>query len=146
MKRYIISSNNFNGEVHVVYGLDSKLVLIDFIHADLNENQTQVFKERCPVVFTDQKELIAAFKAKGELKVVEQGLTITFDMFWNDYSLKRNRDRCEKFWSKLSEAEQVEAWAGVKPYQRHLALNTWKTKADPDTYLRNKYYRNDYKQ
>lgn len=143
MKRYIISSSAFTGEVHVVYGTDNKLCSIDFLNSDLSEVQIAYFKIKCPVVYNEGFE--AAFESKSKLAITEQGYTISFDQFWADYKLKRNRDRCEKLWAKMSEAEQVNAWAGLKPYERHLALNAWKTKADPETYLKKRYWLNEYK-
>jgi hypothetical protein len=143
MKRYILSSSNFTGEVHVVYSGENKLCAIDFLNSDLTEEQIGYFKTKCPVIYTEN--FAQAFEAKGKLTITEQGFTISFDQFWADYKLKRNRDRCEKLWAKMSEAEQVNAWAGLKPYERHLALNTWKTKADPETYLKKRYWLNEYK-
>lgn len=151
MRRFIITSPAFTGEINVLYGAsprpspeereEMRLQYIDFTKCDLSDDQIKYFKERLPVLYDDK--FLEPF-GKSKLNVTEEGYRVSFDMFWNRYSLKRNRERCVKIWDKLSEADQVNAYFKLGQYERHLALNTWKTKADPDTYLRNKYWNDDW--
>lgn len=148
MKKYIITSPAFEGEMNVLYGTDGKLMYVDFMKCDLSEEQMKFFKERLPVYFSSSEEgsaQLASHFGKSRLNVVEQGYTVTFDQWWTRYNVKRNRERCEKLWNKLSEADRAAAFFKLGLYERHLAVNPWKTKAEPDTYLRNKYWNNDWR-
>lgn len=141
MKRFIITSPRFTGEINVLYGVDNKLQFIDFMKCDLTDEQMDFFKTRLPIYFSN--DFIKSF-GSSRLDVVEEGYHVSFDQWWNRYDLKRNRDRALKVWQKLSEADKVNAFFKLGSYERHLALNTWKTKAEPDKYLRNRYWENDW--
>lgn len=142
MNRYIITSSKFTGEIHVLYGLDEKLLFIDFMKADLNDEQKVYFKEKLPVNFSEN--FGGAF-GKSDLTVIKEGFKVTFEQWWNRYNMKHNRLRAEKLWNKLSVGDHVNAYFKLVMYERHLALNPWKTKADPDTYLRNRYWESEWK-
>ena len=119
MKRFIITSPRFTGQINVLYGLDCKLQFIDFMKCDLTEEQTTYFKDRLPVLHTGTAlELLHHF-GNSRLDCVEEGYHVSFEMWWNAYDLKRNRARCEKLWSKLSEADRVNAYFKLKMYERH---------------------------
>lgn len=126
----------------MLYGPDDRLLHIDFIKAELTNEQVDFFKSKLPVYYSEN--FGGAFGASN-LTIVQEGFKVTFEQWWNRYGVKRNRIRCEKAWNKLSEADQVNAYFKLGPYERHLQLNAWKTKAEPDTYLRSRYWDNDWK-
>lgn len=67
-------------------------------------------------------------------------------MFWKAYDVKVNKKRCIPIWDKLTKTQQVKAWAGIKKYDSYLKSLKWsRPKADPDTYLRQEYWENEYK-
>ena len=151
MKRYIITSPAFSGSVNVLYGTDYKLQFIDFMKCDMSIEQIDFFKTKLPVSLTPSPspqergaEMQAAFGKGNRLSIVEEGYKVTFDQFFDRYALRRNKQRVQKLWDKLNEADQVNAYFKLGNYERHLALNSWKTKADPDTYLRNRYWEGDW--
>ena len=149
LKKYIITSPAYTGEINVMFGLDGKLLFIDFLKASLTDEQIQFFKEKCPASLIDPgigaESLLASNFGKSKLNIVQQGYFVTFEQWWTRYNLKRNRERCEKLWSKMSEADKAAAFFKLGMYERHLSLETWRTKAEPDTYLRNRYWDNDWK-
>jgi hypothetical protein len=142
MKKYIITSPKFTGEINVLYGLDGRLLFIDFMKCDLSEEQTDYFKSKLPAIFT--ATFMEAF-GKSNLQVIEEGYTVSFEQWWERYNVKHNKARCLILWNKLSEADQVNAFFKLGNYERHLALNTWKNKADPDTYIRQRYWESIWK-
>lgn len=145
MKRYIITSPTFSGEINVLYGLDMRLQYFDLMKCDLSEEQIHFFKEKLPAILQEQSvDFLRTHFGKARLDIIEQGYRVTFDQWFNRYNVKRNRARCEKVWNKLSEADQVNAFFKLGLYERHLMVNNWKTKAEPDTYLRNRYWENDW--
>jgi hypothetical protein len=142
MKRFIITSPKFTGEINVLYGLDNKLQFIDFMKCDLSEEQITFFKNRLPVFYSEN---FSEGFGKSQLTVMEEGYRVSFDQWWTRYNVKRNRERCIKLWNKLSEADQVNAFFKLGLYERFLALENWRTKAEPDTYLRKRYWENEWK-
>jgi hypothetical protein len=142
MKKILITSTKFSGEISAIYADDLLLVSIDFSMAQLNAEQIDWMKGRIP------SKLFAEFSDcfKGvPITALMEGYEVTFDMFWHAYGEKINRLRCEKRWDKLSKTDKAKAYAGVAVYLRHLAKNTWQSKANPDTYLMNKYWNNEWK-
>jgi hypothetical protein len=143
MKRYIITSPAFSGSVNVLYGTDDKLQFIDFMKCEMSVEQIDYFTSHLPSICQSQEQLLTSF-IKSKLSIVEEGYKVTFDQFFDRYAIRRNKLRVQKIWDKLNEADQVNAYFKLGNYERHLALNTWKTKAEPDTYLRNRYWEGDW--
>lgn len=147
MKKFIITSPKFNGEINVLYGLPDgpmpgKLQFIDFMKCDLNEEQIHYFKSKLPAFYTDK--LAEAF-GKSDLSIMESGYRVTFEQFWERYANKKNRLRAEKQWNKLSEADQVNAFFKFYLYDRYCKINaTWYNKALPETYLADRFWENDW--
>jgi hypothetical protein len=144
MKKLILTSPQFEGEVELLYGTDMILAVIDLQNAKLTEKQIKFMKSLAPIQFTDITEVKAAFQT-DTLHIAEADYKVTFDMFWDKYGIKRNRDRSEKLWNKMSEANKVKAYSGLNAYLRFLALNSWRNKAQPDTYLKDQYWLNEWK-
>jgi hypothetical protein len=147
MNKYIITSPRFTGEINVLYGLDGKLLFIDFLKCDLSEEQTDYFKRNCPVKITGEKviDYMTSCFGSSKLTIIEEGYKVTFDMMWDRYDYKVNRIRAEKEWNKLGEAHQVNAFARYPLYDRHLKLNAWKTKAGLDRYLKERFWESEWK-
>lgn len=152
MKKYIITSPSFTGEINIMFGLDWKLLYIDFLKCDVSEEQINYFKEKCPATLPVEGEAaegasakLATYFGKSKLNIVQQGYFVSFDQWWLRYDLKRNRARSEKLWNKMSEADKAAAYFKMPLYERHLSIEKWKTKADPDTFLRNRYWDNEWK-
>lgn len=143
MKKILITSANFSGEIQVVYGEDLLLMTIDFSYADCSPEQISWTKLRVPAVLDAQFQ--DAFAGAKSINIVMEGYEVTFEMFWQAYGEKINKIRCEKRWEKLSKADRQKAFAGVAKYLKHLAKNSWQNKANPDTYLMNKYWLNEWK-
>jgi hypothetical protein len=142
MNRYIITSPRFTGEINVLYGLDDKLLYIDFMKCELTDEQITYFKNKLPIYYNEQ---FAENFGNSKLDIIKEGYRVPFEQWWTRYNVKRNKDRCLKLWNALSEADQVNAYFKLGIYERFLAINTWRTKAEPDTYLRKRFWENEYK-
>jgi len=143
MKKLLLTSSAFTGQIQVVY-FQNQLVLFDVQHAEMTAPQIEYLKRSVPVLFTTLEEFIKAFNSKT-LVVIEEGFTIGFEEFWSKYGQKRNKDRCVKIWEKLPQAEQVKAYAGISVYKNFLQKNTWRTIAEPEKYLKEKYWNSEWK-
>jgi hypothetical protein len=142
MRRFIISSNKFKGQVELVYNSAGVICIIDMFQAVIDTEMVLRFKDAIPVTV---ENLLAGNAFSKATTIVETDFTITFEMFWQQYDKKINRKRCEPLWNKLSKNKQVTAWAGIDAYNKFLQLNSWRKKADPETYLRNEMFDNEWK-
>lgn len=133
MKKIILTSPEFEGQVELLYHKEQGLMQIDLQNATLSEKQVMVIKQRAPFLY-DNKTFKASF-GSDTLNILELGYEITFDMFWTKYKKKINVDRCKTLWSKMSEEKRLRAYLGLNVYQSFLDKNTWRTKLDPETYL-----------
>jgi hypothetical protein len=141
MKQYTITSPAFVGQAVVVYDSQSQLVKIDLTSATLTAKQAHAFKEKCPIT----ENLLAEAFTGTQVTIVSQDYQITFEEFWNTYNQKHNKKRCEVIWDRLAKADQIAAFFGHKLYEKHLQKHQWKSKADPDTYLKNRMWESEWK-
>lgn len=83
------------------------------------------------------------------MTVVQADYEMTFDMFWNQYGKvfpgkKVNKNRCVPLWEKLSKTEQVKAYHGIDAYRKGAEKNGRNFFIDPERYLRDKTWQNEY--
>lgn len=142
MKRFITTSPSFVGEVYIVYDDTDTLCCIDLRHAQLSREQVHYMRTHTPTVYDNN--FTRSFGI-AKLYFVEEQYRVSFDEWWQRYNRKINRARAERLWDRLSKVEQIQAFNGIVAYDRHLQHNSWKTKADPETYIRNKYWQNEWK-
>jgi hypothetical protein len=141
MRRFLITSPSFTGEAELVYNTNETLIWIDMSKTNMAANLVTAFKNKVPA---NVQQLAAAF-ADTMATVVEADYEVSFEMLWLKYDKKINRKRCEPLWNKLSKTEQVRAFNGIDAYNKFLKREGWRSKADPETYLRNQYWLNEYK-
>jgi hypothetical protein len=141
MKRFIATSPKFAGELRIVYSESGRLLQLDFMAAELSEEQTEYFKRMVPVVY--DQAFMRGF-AKTELTFIQEGYEITFEMFWDKYGKKVNPDRCKALWKWMSTPDHIKAFFGIDRYNRMLQKHTWRSKADPQTYLKDKFWNNEW--
>lgn len=138
MKRYIYSSELFEGELEFRYNDDNALCFFE-VRAEIELVRLASILHYIPHFSYDIPEFIK--KGTGTMtEIIEE---VTFDMFWNEYAKKVNRMRCEKLWDKMSEANQRLAFKSIKSYNRCIE-RTNRFKQDPDTYLRNMSYQTNW--
>ncbi len=140
MRKFLITSPHFKGTAEILYREDGILVRIDVGQTEMPGGMVKKFKDTIPVHLND---IEAAFK-ETKAMIVEDEFEVTFDMFWIAYNKKINRKRCEPIWNKLSKPKQVKAYYGVKNYDKYLKVESWRQKADPENYLRNEMWENEY--
>lgn len=140
MKRYLVTNPNFTGAVELIYLQNGLLQKIDFSNCSMTEIQLHYFKEKAPSNVNTEKVADVFSKATT---VIMADVAITFDMFWVGYNKKINKLRCIPLWEKMPQAEQVQAYCHIAVYDKFLKKEN-RIKADPENYLRSKYYQNEY--
>lgn len=139
MKKFLITNPAFTGSAEIWYNHQGKLIRIDVSETDMKPEQVEYLKRIAPVnldklgpgTFTDQTT------------VIEADVEVTFSQFWEQYAHKINKYRCEPLWNKLSKADKVLAFIGIKKYKKYLRDTGFRAIADPEKYLRNKYWENE---
>lgn len=139
LKRFLITSKNFDGQVETVYN-DAWLQLINFAESSMNAGQRSSFKTCIPVLECDLSE----FSQKYSIVIVEAEYEVSFNDFWKGYDKKINRLRSEKLWAKMTKTEQVLCVTSLPAYHAYRRrLN--KYQYDADTYLRERMWENEWK-
>ncbi len=139
MRKFLIThKTHWSGTIDVLYNNDI-LIRVDFQNAIIKSNVIKEFLQRLsPTIEQISKEL-------GEKCVItESDFEITFEDFYNAYNNKVSKKRALAIWIKLNKADQLGAYLGIKPYNKFLTSTGFRQKADPDTYLRNRYWENEY--
>lgn len=142
MKRFLITSPKFTGQAELQYNDKGTLCKIDLTQAAMEEIVVQHFKQAAPSTL---HKLINGNCFSKDTIIVEADFEVTFDMFWEAYRKKINKLRCTPLWNKLTKVEQVSAYYGISTYDKYLHKESWRTKQDPENYLRNKAWLNEYR-
>lgn len=142
MKRFLISSRKFTGNIDLLYDSDGRLLKIDFSDTDMHPGGIEEAKRRIPALVDSLADGFAGTIAT----IVEADVEVEFKSFWNAYGKKINPQRCKPLWAKLNTAEQVKAINGIKAYDKYLrGLSYDRPKADPEKYLKDRYWENEWK-
>lgn len=142
MRKFLITNPKYTGVAEVFYNEKGTLCKIDLAQTNMDERIVQHFKCALPVTIHNMEGGIGFSK---DTVVVESDFEVTFLMFWDAYKKKIKLSRCQALWVKLTKVEQVQAYYGINIYDKYLHCERWRSKADPETYLRNKYWENEYK-
>lgn len=140
MRKFIVSSKRFQGEIELVYDAQ-KLQSLHFGSATITPDVLADFKRAVPVLLV---QFLSGKWSGTDTVAVEAEYEVPFEQFWKDYDKKINKARCLLLWSKMNKALQIAAWVGVKKYDAYLKREGWRQKADPETYLRNRGWDNEY--
>lgn len=139
MRKFIITAAEYNGEAVVVYDHSGRLAELNLQQTDMTIEQRHFFKAK---VASSLANIAAKFDAATT--IIEADYEVPFEQFWKEYGKKINKARCILLWNKMNKAQQLAAWQGIKKYDAYLKKESWRTKADPETYLRNRYWDNEY--
>ena len=142
MRRFLITSPAFTGEADILYDESGRLVKIDLMNTDMDASLVQSFKAKVPALVDSLADAFATSNAT----IIEADAEVEFKSFWTAYNKKINKARCIPLWNKLSIADQVKAVQGVKLYEKFLrSLPYERAKADPEKYLKDRYWGNEWK-
>lgn len=140
MRRFLITSPKFTGQAEVIYNDAEVLCKIDCSDTNMNAATVFHFKNAVGSTVSDM-----ATRFSKETVIIEAEFEVSFDMFWKKYDKKINKARCIQLWGKMNKTMHVLAYFGIAPYDKYLHKTGFRGKADPETYLRNKYWENEYK-
>lgn len=142
MRRFLVTSSLYTGEAELVYDSNNCIASIQMIATNMTAEQRQRFKAAVPATIS---LLLKEGNTLSSCTVVEAEFEVNFEMWWKKYDKKINKARCIPLFNKLSKTEQVQDYMGIDAYDAFLKEIKWRSKADPETYLRNRYWENEYK-
>ena len=149
MKKILVTGEKFVGAAVLVYSdgtsfsLTSSLLSVDMGGTEMDNRQKAWFMQCVPVVY-GAGYAEAWGPMTGKLQFVTEDVEYEFEEdFWKPYGKKVNKERCVKEWAKLVREERALCCVRLHAYLRYLS-RTGVAKADPENYLRKKYFKNDY--
>lgn len=139
MKKFILTSPKFTGEVIFGYNETDRLVYYENT-STMTEHHLDWLLGHLPhaSAWID----IIAKKAPGA-RIVEVPEDLTFDRFWIAYDKKINRKRAEPLFEKLNAAAKMQAIVRIKAYQEYCHYKQ-RGIADPEKYLRDRFFETDW--
>ncbi len=141
MKRYLIAAKAYQGDAELWFDENGKLIRIDIAKTNMHPEVMEDFKRDAPILESNLHEAFAHVKCT----ITEADIIITFEQFWAKYNKKINKARCLPIWNKMSQNEQLKAYTGIDKYNAYLKKEHWRNKLDPENYLRNKTWENEYR-
>lgn len=139
MRKFIITSPRFSGQAELVYDANGLLRIIDLTGSDMDGMITGAFKKAVPV---ESANLRLSFSS--ETVIIEADFEVTFEMFWKEYPLHRNRYKVQEIWKKLSKPDQVIAYYSISDYKKYLSRNEWQKPMIGDRYLRTREFETEW--
>lgn len=91
-------------------------------------------------IFLKQNTFLA-WCASNKMTVVELGMNITFDLFWDKYDkkAKSSKKKALKVWNRLTESNQVKAFYFIQTYDTN---RDFTDKKYAETYLNSELWNN----
>lgn len=142
MKRYMVTSNSFDGELVFKYDLNSLLIAFE-IQATLTPSQRDWFFKNLPL--NEQTLVVAWPKASKTMRVQEVPEDLSFETFYNRYAYKvGDKKKCQKLWANLTDENKAKALHAIAKYHKFVE-STGTAKVYPERFLSKEYYNNEYK-
>ncbi len=139
MKRFLIKSDKFSGTAEIIYNDQGVLCYIDLRECKMTDETIVHFKRALPV------NMAGLEKAFSEgTTIVDSDITVTFEMFWKDYPLHRNRFKAVGVFSKMDAPGRVTAYYSLPGYKKYLKRLGWQSAMIADRYLKEKHYETDW--
>jgi hypothetical protein len=142
MKRYLITSKKYTGTAEVFYNNEGTLVIINCKDTDMDAEIIRSFKRAVPATVP---ELLESKSFGPDTMIVEAGYRISFEEFWKKYNKKINKYRVIPIYDKLTDTETIECSEGIKPYDTFLERVKARQKLDPENWLKQKSWENDWR-
>jgi len=123
------------------YNLNGDLVSFKILDTHpLNDVQIEWLRENLPY---KQNEIEDLRKHKN-FELIKNEPDLSFTSFWNAYNYKVKKVMAERAWKKLSKADRINAIAKIKHYDGFLKRKFNQSKANPASYLNQRYWEDNY--
>lgn len=145
MKRYIITSEKFTGQVELLYKERDGLMLINKIDlSGSNCSAAQIVRivQAAPVLAS---AIDSAYRALP-VTIVEAEIIVTLEDFKHEYPYARNMHLLPPVWDKMPQTDKILAVTAAKEYRKYCERNQqWYKAKIAKAWLTGKEYLNDWK-
>ncbi|WP_136464927.1 hypothetical protein [Flagellimonas onchidii] len=124
------------------YDLEGYLTDFKILEGRLNERQIKWLFT--PIRFPYREASIRSWKAIKNFEMTIGRPELTFGVFWNTYNYKVKKVVAQRAWERLSQSDKMNAIAGIKKYDGFLQRKVSQAKANPATYLNQRYWEDSY--
>jgi hypothetical protein len=133
MNSYVLTSERFDGTVKLNYTTKGYLKAWSFEDASMKVSDWKWLLEHLPA----KEKNIDFYREQGfRIQLIPPDLS--FDAFWKLYNYKVGKNRAERLWIKLSEADKALIIEAVPKYLRHLKKKPHLEQMHASTYLNKK--------
>jgi len=139
MKKYLLTSTAFTGEVEFTFNDLGMLGSFDASRADLSAVQQLWILKQMPEQLSEVQRVLGDSKTATLTEVKEE---LTFDQFWNRYDekLRSSRKKAQARWNRMNESEQLKAYRYITRYEQSIPAGVMKKYAE--TYLNSELWNN----
>lgn len=140
---YTVKSKNYPDIWVFKYHLNGVLASFEVLEGTLNERQVRwLFDYRH---FPYQEHMISAWeKMITNFEIHKDLPDLTFEAFWEAYDQKVKKVMAEKAWEKMTPADRIKAFIGIKGYNNYLQRKNGIQKAHASTYLNQRYFEDEW--
>lgn len=142
MKKYVVTSTEFMGELCFKYDLKGDLTGFEIVAA-LTDIQRKWYFDNLPYkegILTD-----GWVKRSRTIKIMEVPEDLSFETFYNLYKYKvGDKKKCIKLWAALKDEVKVLVLRSIPAYLKWLE-RTGTAQVYPERFLSKEYYINEYK-
>lgn len=139
--KYILTAKQLKNKILVEFTTEGLLCKMEISSEDATEKFVRWFLGRLPW----HEKAMSAINYQNLLKIEPVADNLSFDGFWDAYNYKvGKKPRVQKLWDAMSDPDRAKAIAGVKRYDGYLSAQKGIAKAYAETYLRNRYWENEY--
>lgn len=139
MKKYLLTSTAFTGEVEFTFNDSGILESFDAKRADLSAIQQLWILKEMPSNINEVQRILVGSKTATLTEIKEE---ITFEMFWNRYDEKQrsSKKKAEMRWKRMKETDQIKAFKYIQRYEQSIPQGVCKKYAE--TYLNAEQWNN----
>lgn len=139
---YILKAKTRSSVWVFKYRLNGILLEVKFLDMGLTQKQLDwLFKDGN---FPFKEDMIKSWKIDTKLfEITKEMPDLSFDAFWPVYGLKVNKEKSQKAWEKLSDADRIKCWLALPLYEKHLQ-KTQQAKAHLVTWINQKRFNDEY--
>jgi hypothetical protein len=139
VKKYLLTSTAFSGEVEFTFNDLGMLSSFDASRADLSAKQQEWILKAMPDKLSDVQRVLGDSKTATLTEVKE---TVTFEQFWNRYDekLRSSKKKTELRWNRMKETDQIKAFKYIQRYEQSIPMGVCKKYAE--TYLNAEQWNN----
>ena len=124
------------------YDLEGMLVRFEVLDGQLSEMQAQWLFQ--PRHFPWHESRLQPWYKNKKVSIEKGEPDLSFEAFYNAYGYKIKKVVAKRSWDRLNRSDRMNALNGIRSYNNHLKRHPTKQKANPSTYLNQRYWEDDY--